>query len=223
MQVYTNVYRYKTQKGQNNIVIRISKKRHKTKMRYKNENKIIVLYRILSMWRNSNITDTIPTRKQYYVLLRSDRKGETSLHNLHIICKYIMRCKSNRGNVNHSRRSITEFYVLTATQAWRVAKNANTHPDSVAAWLLLLPVALLTELLLAVLEFASSICAVFSNELHCLITSSPWASSSEIIVASSSSCNAGLEFNLKEKERQMMIIWFNEKNDDTLRLLLYSS
>lgn len=78
-------------------------------------------------------------------------------------------------------------------------KNVNTHPDSVVVWLLLLPNVLLMELLLA--EFASScICAVLSNELHCLITSSPCASNSEIIVASSSSCNAGLEFNLKNED-----------------------
>lgn len=84
-------------------------------------------------------------------------------------------------------------------QANKVKKEnyANTHPDSLLAWLLLMPAVLLMELLLAQFEFASScICAVLSNELHCLITSSPWASNSEIMVASSSSCNAGLEFNL---------------------------
>lgn len=93
-------------------------------------------------------------------------------------------------------------FAFQAMQAWKdKVKNTSTHPDSMVAWLLLLPTALLTELLLAELEFASScIWAVLSNELHCLITSSPWASSSEIIVASSRSCNAVLEFNLKDND-----------------------
>lgn len=207
-----NVYRF-VQDTKDRMMLQLEYLRSDTKRKkhYENGNEIIVYF--IEFYLYEGITT--PTRKQYYVFLRSDRRGGTFLRNLHIICKYVTHYKFNRGNVSliipEEASCITEFNISTTTQAWRIAKNASTHPDSVAAWLLLLPVVLLMELLLAELEFASSICAVFSSELHCLITSSPCASSSEIIVASSSSCNAGLEFNLKEKERPTMIMWFDEK------------
>lgn len=99
----------------------------------------------------------------------------------------------------------------------KLYKILNTHPISLAGWLLLLADPAFT-LLLIVLELLVCCCNVWLNsEDHCLITSSPWASNSDRMVALSISCNAVPVSALKCTNKKIIFISFVAKNSKFLK------